>query len=52
MNCWVCTVDAAVNPNGMSTLLANGVSTCLIIGKPTFIIGQEIYQDIDLIILF
>ena len=33
--------SAAVNPNGFKTLLANGVSTFLIIGKLTFTNGSR-----------
>ena len=33
--------SAAVNPNGIKTLLANGVSTFLIIGKLTFTNGSR-----------
>ena len=33
--------DAVFNPKGIKTLLANGVSTFFINGKPAFINGQR-----------
>ena len=34
-------VDAAVDPNGIQTRLANGLSTFFINGKPTFLNGPR-----------
>ena len=42
---------AAVNPSGIKTLLANGLSLFFINGKPVFNMVQEVYQEIFLIIL-
>ena len=42
-------VDAA-NPNGIKTLLASGLFTLFINGKPVFSNGPKVYQEILLIV--
>ena len=42
MNSYICCDDVAVNPNGIKQLLANGLSTFPIKGKPVFSNGPKI----------
>ena len=41
INVVVPVADAAVNPNGIKTLLANGISTFFIKGNPVFSLGPK-----------
>ena len=43
---------AAVNPNGIKTLLANSVSTFFLKGKPVLVMDLKVYLKILLIVLF
>ena len=45
-------VAAAVNPNGIKTLLANSVSTFFLKGKPVLVMDLKVYLKILLIVLF
>ena len=45
-------VVAAVNPNGIKTLLVNGWSTFFINGNPVFSNGRKSLPEILLIVLF
>ena len=40
----------AVNPEGIKTLLANGLIIFFIKGNPVLVMGQVIYQEIFLIV--
>ena len=42
---------AAVNPNGIKTLLANDLSTFFVYGKLVFNNGPKVYQKFCLIVL-
>ena len=44
--------SAAVNSNGIKTLLANGLITFFTNGNTAFNNGQEVYQEILLIVSF
>ena len=46
------TVAAAVNPNGIKTLLANSVNTFFLKGKPVLVMDLKVYLKILLIVLF
>ena len=46
------TVAAAVNPNGIKTLLANNVNTFFLKGKPVLVMDLKVYLKILLIVLF
>ena len=41
---------AAVNPNGIKTLLVNGLIAFLINGNASLVMDQEVYQEILLIV--
>ena len=43
---------AAVNPNGINTLLANGVITFLLILILFLLMGQKVYQEILVVVSF
>ena len=45
-------IAAAVNPNGIKTLLANSVSTFFLKGKPVLVMDLKVYLKILLIVLF
>ena len=45
-------VAAAVNPNGIKTLLANSVSTFFLKGKPVLVMDLKVYLKILLLVLF
>ena len=52
MNSCICCDAAAVNPDGIKSLLANGLSTFFIKGNPVFTMVLKVSLRILLIVLF